>query len=62
MKMTRNQAKALGLAPKVRETKDGNYDSLITVKLKTIRNQEGNTSIGADTSVKTLSKALRGGN
>ena len=62
MKMTRSQARALGLDPKVWETKDGNYDSLITVKLKTIRNQEGNTSIGADTSVKTLSEARKGGN
>jgi len=50
------------LDPKVWETKEGNYDSLITVKLKTIRNQEGNTSIGADTSVKTLSEARKGGN
>jgi hypothetical protein len=62
MKMSRSQARALGLPPKVWETKEGNYDSLITVKLKTIRNQEGNTSIGADTSVKTLSEARKGGN
>ena len=67
MKMTRKQAKALGLDPKVWETKDGNYDSIITVKLKTIRNQEGNTSIGADMSAPTTTlyqdrSIRRGGN
>ena len=49
MKMTRGQAKALGLPQTVWKLKDGSLDSTIVVKLKTIKDQEGNSTIGADT-------------
>ena len=49
MKMTRGQAKALGLPQNVWKLKDGSLDSTIVVKLKTIKDQQGNSTIGADT-------------